>query len=268
MNIKIVTAVFITALFSMITLPIYATDLSGREIMERVDARDEGDRKVSDMTMTLIDKRSKRRIRTIRSYSMMRGTDELSAMFFLSPADVKNSAFLTYDYDENNRDDDQWLYLPALRKSKRIAASDKSGSFMGSDFNYSDMTDRDLDAYNYKVLKEMKVGTQMTWVIESIPRSQEEIDETGYKKSLIFVRQDNYMPIRGIRWVDKGSEIKYLDVPEVKQVDGIWVALKMTMTTKKGKSTLHRTEMTFANIHFNQDIDASMFTVRRIEKGI
>ena len=263
-----VTTVFITALLSMVALPIYAADLSGREIMERVEARDEGDRQISDMTMTLIDKRGKKRVRTIRSYKMDRGTDKLSAMFFLSPADVKNSAFLTYDYAESDRDDDQWLYLPALRKSKRIAASDKSGSFMGSDFNYSDMTSRNLDAYDYKVLKEMEVNGQMSWVIEAIPISQEEIDETGYKKSLIFVRQDIYMPIRGIRWVAKSSELKYLDVPVVKQIDGIWVALKMTMTTKKGKSTLHKTEMGFTNIHFNQDIDESMFTVRRIEKGI
>jgi len=268
MNIKTVSAVVITALFSIIALPTYAADLSGREIMERVEARDEGDRQISDMTMTLIDKRGKKRGRIIRSYKMDRGTDKLSAMFFLSPADVKNSAFLTYDYDESDRDDDQWLYLPALRKSKRIAASDKSGSFMGSDFNYSDMTSRDLDAYDYKVLKEMEVHDQMTWVIEATPKNQEEIDETGYKKSLIFVRQDIFMPIRGIRWVAKSSELKYLDVPVVKQIDGIWVALKMTMTTKKGKSTLHKTEMDFTNIHFNQDIDESMFTVRRIEKGI
>jgi len=268
MNNKIFTTAIITVLLSIMALPTYAANLSAREIMERVEARDEGDRQISDMTMILIDKRGQKRIRAIRSYTMDRGEDELSAMFFLSPADVKNSAFLTYDYAESGRDDDQWLYLPALRKSKRIAASDKSGSFMGSDFNYSDMTSRDLDAYDYKIIKEMKVNDQMTWVIESIPRSQDEIDETGYKKSLIFVRQDIFMPIRGIRWVAKSSKIKYLDVPVVKQIDGIWVGTKMTMTTKKGKSTLHRTEMNFTNIHFNQDIDESMFTVRRIEKGI
>lgn len=268
MNIKMVAVVGLTALFSIMLLPAYAADLSGREIMERVEARDEGDRQISDMTMTLIDKRGKKRIRTIRSYKMDRGTDKLSAMFFLSPADVKNSAFLTHDYEEGDRDDDQWLYLPALRKSKRIAAGDKSGSFMGSDFNYSDMTSRDLDAYDYKVIKEMKVHDHMSWVIEAIPKSQDEIDETGYKKSLIFVRQDIFMPVRGIRWVAKGSEIKYLDVPVIKQIDGIWVGLKMTMTTKKAKSTLHRTELSFANIHFNQKMDESMFSVRRIEKGI
>lgn len=268
MNIKILIGIMTTVLLNMTVLPIYAADLTAREIMERVEARDKGDRQISDMTMTLIDKRGKKRVRSIRSYSMDRGKDQLKAMFFLTPADIKNSAFLTYDYNEGDRDDDQWLYLPALRKSKRIAASDKSGSFMGSDFNYSDMTSRNLDAYDYKIIKEMVVNNQMSWVIEALPKTQEEIDETGYKKSLIFVRQDNYMPIRGIRWVAKGSEIKYLDVPVVKQIDGIWVGLKLTMTTKKGKSTLHRTEMIFSNVHFNQDIDEKMFTIRRLEKGV
>ena len=175
MKIKMTAGMLLATLLGTASIPVYAAELSGREIMERVDARDEGDRKVSDMTMTLIDKRGSRRIRTIRSYSMMRGTDELSAMFFLSPADVKNSAFLTYDYDESNRDDDQWLYLPALRKSKRIAASDKSGSFMGSDFTYSDMTKRDLDDYDYTLLKEVKVRDADAWLIQTVPRTKEVI---------------------------------------------------------------------------------------------
>ena len=251
----------------IISLPLVAVELTARQIMDKVDARAEGNNKVSDMTMTLIDKRGSRRVRSIRSYTKNRGEDEMRAMFFLSPADVKNTAFLTYEYGDN-RDDDQWLYLPALRKSKRIAASDKSGSFMGSDFNYSDMTTPDLNKYSYKILKQMNVRGSKTWVIESTPKSQEEIDETGYKKGMIFVRQDNFMVVRGIRWVADSKEMKYLDIPQIKQIDGIWVALKMTMTTKKGKSTLHKTELKFENNRFNQDLNESMFTVRQIEKGL
>ena len=122
------------AVLALLSLPLFAVDLTARQIMDRVDARDTGDNKASDMTMTLIDKRGSKRVRSIRSYTKMRGVDEMRLMFFLTPADVKNTAFLTYEYADN-RDDDQWLYLPALRKSKRIAAADKSGSLMGSDFN-------------------------------------------------------------------------------------------------------------------------------------
>lgn len=261
------TKIFLGVVFALISLPLYAADLTARQIMEQVDTRDTGDNKVSDMTMVLIDKRGSKRVRSIRSYTKNRGEDEMRAMFFLSPADVKNTAFLTYEYDDN-RDDDQWLYLPALRKSKRIAASDKSGSFMGSDFNYSDMTSPNLDNYDYKLLKEVEVRGAKTWVIQATPRSQKEIDETGYKKGLVFVRQDNFMVVRGIRWVADSKQMKYLDLPEIAQIDGIWTALKMTMTTKSGKSTVHRTELLFDNNRFNQDLQESMFTVRQIEKGL
>ena len=137
------------AIFSMLfaeylVLPEKANALTGREIMEKVSDRDEGDRSVSEMEMILIDRKGKKRVRKLKAYGMEQDKDSLSLMFFLSPADVRNTGFLTYDYDESGKDDDQWLYLPALRKTKRIAAGDKSGSFMGSDLNYSDMTSPDL----------------------------------------------------------------------------------------------------------------------------
>jgi outer membrane lipoprotein-sorting protein len=263
---------FIPFIAVMLLLPLPATtiavDLSAREIMEKVDARDDGDNQISDMQMVLFDKNGNQRIRSIRSYTKDKGEDKYRIMFFLSPADVKNTAFLTYDYDDPSKDDDQWLYLPALRKSKRIASSDKSGSFMGSDFNYSDMTRKDLDNYDYQLLKEMDVNGQKVWLIESKPRTKEEMEETGYEKSMLFVRQDNFMVIRGIHWEYKGSRLKYMDAPVVEQIDGIWVARKLTMTTKKGKQTLHRTELNFDHVKFNQDLDESMFTIRRIEKGL
>ena len=105
--------------------------ISGREIMEKVNARDVGDSSSGEMEMILIDKKGKKRIRKLKTFGGKKGKDSLSLMFFISPADVKNTGFLTYDYKKSGKDDDQWLYLPALRKTKRIAAGDKSGSFMG-----------------------------------------------------------------------------------------------------------------------------------------
>ena len=131
--------------------------VSGREIMEKVNARDVGDRYTGEREMILIDKKGKKRIRKLKTFGCKKGKDTLSLMFFLSPADVKNTGFLTYDYKESGKDDDQWLFLPALRKTKRIAAGDKSGSFMGSDLNYSDMTTPDINLYDYTLMKETEV---------------------------------------------------------------------------------------------------------------
>ena len=181
------TTILATGLLALIATQPALAEMTAREIMQKVDDRDDGDNKVNDMTMTLIDKKGNKRVRSIRSYNKDKGEDKQSIMFFLTPADVKDTAFLTYDYDAFDKDDDQWLFLPALRKSKRIASSDKSGSFMGSDFNYSDMTRKNLDAYDFKILKEQEVRGAKTWIIETQPKSKEEIEETGYKKSWVFV---------------------------------------------------------------------------------
>ena len=245
-----------------------ADDPRAREIMQQVEDRDDGDNRVTDMEMVLIDKRGNERVRRIRTHRKDRGEDTLKLMFFRHPADVKDTGFLTYDYDDPDRDDDQWLYLPALRKSKRIASSDKSKSFMGTDFSYSDMTSRDLDDYDFKLLETKDVETAKAWLIEAVPKSKEVIDETGYTKSLLFVRQDNHVVIRAVHFVKDGNKLKYMDVRKLELIDGIWTAVETHMTTKKGRRTVHKTVLRHHDVRFNQDLDEAFFTVRRLEKGL
>ncbi|TET87320.1 MAG: outer membrane lipoprotein-sorting protein [Sulfurovum sp.] len=252
---------------SLITTNLLADDAKARAIMEKVDARDDGTTLEQDMLMILIDKNGKKRTRDIKSYGKDFGVDEHRIMFFKSPADVKNTAFLTYDYDNAKRDDDQWLYLPALKKVKRIPSADKSSSFMGSDFSYFDMTDRDLEDYDFKLLKETEVRGKKAWMIESIPRNNKVIKESGYTKSIALVRQDNYVVVRAINFMKNGKK-KYLDVRRLHKEKGVWLPDEMTMTTKKGKSTVHKTILKFSNIKLNKAIDNSMFTTRRLEKGM
>ena len=269
---RCLASVAIVFLMSFFTAPfVFADDSGARAIMEKVDARDDGNNQVSDMEMILIDKRDKQRIRKIRTFSKDRGDDTLRLMFFLYPADVKETAFLTIDYDNSDKDDDQWLYLPALKKTKRIASTDKSGSFMGSDLTYSDMTSRNLEDYDYtfyEKAKEKDVKGITTWVIWSVPRSKDVIEETGYEKSLLFVRQDNFFVIRALHWVRDGGYKKYMDVKKLELIDGIWVATEMHITKKKGKNTAHKTILKLTNVKFNQGIEFDMFTVRRMEKGL
>jgi hypothetical protein len=245
-----------------------AEQLTGRQIMERVDERDDGDNVTQDIEMILIDKRGNQRVRKIRAFGRDQGEDTHSIMFFLSPADVKDTGFLTYDYDEDEKDDDQWLYLPALKKTKRIASGDKSGSFMGSDFTYADMTDRKLDRYDHKLLQEGEVEGVKVWIVESIPNIEDEIEETGYIKTIAFVRQDNDVVIRAKHWVKKGKREKYFDVKQLEQIDGIWTPTEMHMITKKGKNTLHKTIIKATDVRFNQDLSPDQFTVRQLEKGL
>ncbi|MDB3870162.1 outer membrane lipoprotein-sorting protein [Candidatus Thioglobus sp.] len=244
-----------------------------RNIMDKADARDDGDSMVSTMQMTLIDKNNKQRTRKIRTFSKdIDANTEHKTIFFLSPSDVKNTAFLTYDYSGDDKDDDQWMYLPALKKTKRIPASDKDAAFMGSDFSYSDMTDKELDDYSYKLLGESTIkrakGDEQVWKIQALPANQGVIDETGYTKSILYVRKDNYVLTRAKFYLKKASRIKYMDVKEIQKIDGIWVAMKTTMTTKQGKQTLHKTILMNSDVAVNTAIDDEVFTIRAIEKGL
>jgi hypothetical protein len=106
------------------------------------------------------------------------------------------------------------------------------------------------------------------WVIESLPVNQAVIDETGYTRSILYVRKDNYVLTRAKFYLKKGKRIKYMDVRKLEQIDGIWVAMQTTMTTKQGKQTLHKTVLTNSDVEINKPIDDDMFSVRRIEKGL
>ena len=242
--------------------------ITGEEIAQKVHNRDEGDNSTSKMKMILIDKNGKKRIRDLKTFTKNKGEDKLKLMFFLTPADVKNSAFLTYDYEDSAKDDDQWLYLPELKKVKRIASSDKSSSFMGSDFTYSDMTSRNVEDYTYKIMKEKKVGEHMTWQMMVTPKSEKTVEETGYTKSIVFVRQDNFVIVQALNYIKAGKKLKYMMVKGLEKIDGIWTATEMQMITKKGKKTLHKTVFQFSDIKYNQNLEESLFTTRTLERGL
>jgi len=244
---------------------VFAMDVN--EIVQKVDTRDDGDNIISNMSMVLIDKANKQRVRSMRTFTKDFGVDTHKTIFFLAPSDVKNTAFLTYDYDDDNKDDDQWLYLPALKKTKRIASTDKSGSFMGSDFSYSDMTKPDLTDYTYKIVKEKKVDKHNTWIIERLPKTEAIVDETGYKKSYIFVRQDNFVVVRAMHYLDDGKK-KYMNVKKLEKIEGIWIATEIEMKTTKNKKRLHSTILQFSDVKLNQKLNKNQFSVRQLEKGI
>ncbi len=256
-----------------VALPLFFTApaahaLTGREIMDTVDARDDGDNMTADVKMVLIDRQQNKRIRDIKVFIKDKGKDTWKMQFFRSPADVKDTAFLTYDYYEGGRDDDQWLYLPDLHKTKRIATSDKSSSFMGSDFSYADMTRRVVDEWTYKILKESEVNGHKVWLIEAKPASKEVEDRYGYLRSVLFIRQDIFMGVRAVHWLKEGKKIKYQENKKIKQINGIWVATELHAKTTKNKVILHKTVLEYTNIKFNQGLDDNLFTVRSLEKGL
>jgi len=123
--------------------------ITGEEIAKLWDNRDDGDTSISKSRFILENKRGQQRVRqTIRYWKDEDGKDgfeEKSVIFFLSPPDIRKTAFLNWSYADINKDDDQWLYLPALKKVKRIASDNKDDYFMGTDLTYDDMGDRKIE---------------------------------------------------------------------------------------------------------------------------
>jgi len=252
---------------SLLTTSVSADDAKARKIMVKADARKDGKTVEQDMKMVLIDRKGQKRVRAMKSFTKKFGKDKYTIMFFKSPSDVKNTAFLTYDFADGSKDDDQWLYLPALKKVKRIPSGDKSSSFMGSDFSYFDMTKLNLDDYDFKMKKKAKVRGHKGWWISLKPRSKKTIKESGYISREVFVRADNYVVTRSIG-VMRGGKKKYLDIPKLHKKNGIWILDEMQMVLKKGKKTLHKTFLRFSKTKLNKSIKDSMFKTRRLKKGL
>ena len=260
--------------FSFVIPSAFAVDMSAKEVMEKVENRDTGATVMRESTMILIDRKGRRRVRQTKMYSKETDEGTKAITFFLTPADVRNTAFLSHDWDDESKEDDSWLYLPALRKVKRIASADKSGAFMGSDFTYSDIEGVELENYDFTFVdgKENEtVDGHPVWVIESRPKNanaEQVIKQTGYLKSQAWIRKDNFMLVRGKFWVKKGKKIKYLTIFEIEKIQDIWTANRLQMvTTKRGKKE-HSTVLQTNSIQYNEPLDDDMFTTHRMERGL
>lgn len=231
----------------------------GREIMVMVDERPDGFDRKSEIKMTLTNRRNRQRIREIVSFKKEYGKDSKMLMFFKKPADVKGTSFLTWDYDEIEKDDDKWLYMPALRRVRRISGSSNNDYFMGTDFTYDDMGDRNVDEDRHTLLREEKIDGVDCWVVESVPLGEDEL----YIKKIIWIRKDALVSIK-TEYFDKTGLMKIFKVTGLEKISGFWTITKMEMENIVEE---HKTEMEIKNIRYNQNLKDSLFKVAAISKG-
>lgn len=246
----------------LLSLSIFGQEkLTGRQIIENVYYRPTGDDATSDLTMTLINSRGDERVREIQQFSKDYGKEEKSIMFFLSPADVRNTSFMNWSYDEEGRDDDQWIYLPALKKVKRISSDSKSDYFMGSDFTYDDLGDRHPSEDTHKLLREEKINGEDCFVVESIPKEEDYM----YLKTVTWVSKDKWIGLKKEFYDEDGDHLKNLTVEKYDKIDGFWVILHSEMHNIQKD---HKTIMKLKNVKLNTGIDDGMFTERMMKRGI
>ena len=258
-NLKIISITF--AIFLLASTSIYSQDLTALQIVENVYNRPVGEDMTADLTMTLINSSDKERVRTIQQFSRDFGEIEKKIMFFVSPADVKNTSFMTWGYDEEGKDDDQWIYLPALKKTKRISSDSKSDYFMGSDFTYDDLGDRQPKQDVHKILREEKLNGEACYVVESTPKDKDYM----YSKTITWIIKDKWIGLKKEFYDEDKELLKILTVSKYVDIKGFLI---ITHTEMKNEQKDHKTIMELKKVQINTGIDESKLTERMMTRGI
>ena len=235
---------------------------TGRDIIQRVKDRPDGDTRYAEMQLTLVKKNGDKRERKMVSWAMDEGKDTKKIMFFTYPGDVKGTGFLTWDYDQAGKEDDKWLYLPAMKKTRRISgSSSKTDFFMGTDFTYDDMGGRNVDEDKHTLLREETRDGHKCWVVESVPVDAHEI----YSRKLTWIRQDCDCGVY-VEYYDKLNKLhRVLTVQDLQKVEGYWTVMKMEM---RNVQSGHSTQITVTGPKYDIKVDKSLFTVAKLEKGL
>ncbi len=241
---------------------------SGDEVAKMINARDEGVAVSRQVKMIMTDKRGKQRIRDTRGYRKYFGAEKRTIIFYLSPKNIKDTAFLTYDYPQKDRDDDQWLYLPAMRKVRRISASDRGDYFLGTDLTYEDIkleTRVSIDDYQRRVIGESEVDGFHCLLLESIPVDHKTMMELGYSKVEQCVDDTIWMVRLAKMWDPQGLPLKTIHSSDIRQIQGIWTQHQLDVIHHK---TGHKTRFIFSNVNYNQGINDRVFTQNAMKHGL
>lgn len=174
----------------------------GLEIARAADRANAGfGTEVSSMEMKLINAHGETVDRKLSIQTIEGASDgDKSVAAFSWPADVNGTKLLTWSHKSD--DDDQWLYLPAIKRIKRISARNKSGAFMGSEFAYEDLGSQEVEKYTYKFVREEQIDGRKVWVNERFPKDE----GSGYARQIVYTDQEYMNPLK-IEYFDRKNEL-------------------------------------------------------------
>lgn len=244
----------------------HSAELSGRDIMEKNFYAGKVPHLLNESTMTLINEKGQQRVRKMRSASVLQanGIDTRLLIRFLFPGDVQGTGYLQIQHHEG--DDDMWIYLPALKKVRRLVANNKKDSFVGSDFSYGDILLPVVDTYRHQLLRSEMVDGEECYVVESTPANEQIKKDFGYSKWMAWVRKSNFMEKKAEYYDASGRLLKTQMVPAVKEVDPNahkWWALRREVINHQ---TGHRTTLVFDLLDAAQSVSDDFFTTRYLER--
>jgi hypothetical protein len=240
---------------------------SAREIMEKVTVTRKLDGSEAVIKMTVVGERGQAREREISMATKLYdgGKTEKRIYRFLSPADVQGTGILVYDYE--SKPDDVWIFLPALRKTRRVVGTQRAQSFMGSEFSYGDLNIPSLEDFNYTLVKEEAQGGEPCYVIDLVPKSREIAEAEGYSKKTYWVSKAKMAVLRGLYYDEDGKLLKELVAQDIKLLDPKnkrYRAMHMEMTNKQnGRKSIFETK----KVAFSPNTKDDFFTTAYLERS-
>ncbi|HEY5634458.1 MAG TPA: outer membrane lipoprotein-sorting protein [Burkholderiaceae bacterium] len=245
-------AVFLAAAM-LVQLVAQADAERGLAIAREMDARDRGfGDSTATMKMVLVDASGGERLRELRVKTLEGGDDgDKLLAIFETPLDVRGTVFLSHTHAE--RADDQWLFLPALRRVKRIAPANKSSPFMGSEFSYEDLASTEVEKYSYAYRGDERYEGEARFLLERVPVDP----ESGYRRELVWVDKERYVPLKIEYYDRRGEKLKTLELRDYRQHLGrYWRAHEARMENhQSGKRTI----LDWEDIHFRQGLSEQDF---------
>lgn len=216
----------------------------------------------STMEMTLIDQAKNEAKRTIKTISYENVSDngedgDKSLMEFISPLDVKGTKFLSHE--KINKNNNQWLYLPALKRIKRINSKSKSGSFMGSEFSYEDISSREVSKYDYsKEVKEAKVDGVDCFVYERYPKDK----NSGYSKQVMYVDKNKFITLKAEFYDKKKELLKTAKYEGYQKMNKTYRVKKITMNNHQNYKA---TTLVYLEDEINLNLEEKIFSKRYLK---
>jgi outer membrane lipoprotein-sorting protein len=250
----------IVSMLALLVTGFASAQITGTQVMENVYNRPTGPDIQSDLTMTLTNSRGSERVRGIKQFSKEYGADEKKIMFFTSPADVKGTSFMSWTYGDGSSDD-MWIYLPALRKVKRISSDSKSDYFMGSDFTYDDLGERHPSLDTHRVLREETLNGEDCYVVESVSKDSDYF----YSRTISWVVKDEWFGMKKEFYDEDGELLKTLTINDYEKINGFWVIRDMEMYNEQKD---HTTRLQLDNVRIGEGISDNQFTERMMARGV
>ncbi len=241
---------------------------SAEEIMERSQRAFHyaGNDAKGKMTMELIGRDGGKRVRvlTMLRRNQESGGDQKYFMYFHEPGDVRRLTFMVWKYPA--REDDRWIFVPAVDLIRRIAAEDRYSSFVGSDFSHEDVSGRDVAEDSHALLREEKLGGREAFVIESVPRQA-----AAFTKRISWIDKQNFLPLKE-EYYDVQNELQRVftadrieDIP-VGEGDDRRVYPTIMKRTMRNVKTGHRTEVTVNSVTYDLGLKDDDFSERRMRR--